>query len=55
MEYVGERAKLYELNKVVKMWERKVEIAKVTWLNAIKTLGLVVGSMDKVIHCIKFV
>ena len=29
MDYVEERAKLYELNKVVKMWERKVEIAKV--------------------------
>ncbi|KXJ27320.1 coiled-coil domain-containing protein 113 [Exaiptasia diaphana] len=28
MEYVEERAKLYELNKVVKMWERKVEIAR---------------------------
>ncbi|EDO35964.1 predicted protein [Nematostella vectensis] len=28
MDYVGERAKLYELNKVVRMWERKVEIAE---------------------------
>lgn len=29
MDYVEERAKLYELNKVVKMWQRKVEIAEV--------------------------
>lgn len=29
MEYVSERASLYELNKKVKAWERKVEIAEV--------------------------
>ncbi|XP_046843350.1 coiled-coil domain-containing protein 113-like isoform X2 [Xenia sp. Carnegie-2017] len=28
LEYVRERASLYELNKTVKMWERKVEIAE---------------------------
>ena len=30
MEYVSERASLYELNKKVKAWERKVEIAEVS-------------------------
>ena len=29
MEYVGEKADLYELQKKVKSWERKVEIAEV--------------------------
>ena len=29
MEYVKERANLYELSKTVKAWERKVEIAEV--------------------------
>ena len=29
MEYVNERASLYELTKTVKAWERKVEIAEV--------------------------
>lgn len=29
MEYVSERASLYELTKTVKAWERKVEIAEV--------------------------
>ncbi|KAJ7375686.1 hypothetical protein OS493_039595 [Desmophyllum pertusum] len=27
LDYVTERADLYELNKTVRMWERKVEIA----------------------------
>ena len=30
MDYVKERASLYELNKTVRMWERKVEIAEVS-------------------------
>ena len=30
MEYVKERASLYELTKTVKAWERKVDIAEVT-------------------------
>ena len=29
MEYVQERASLYELTKAVKAWERKVEISEV--------------------------
>lgn len=29
MEYVTEKADLYELNKKVKSWERKVDIAEV--------------------------
>ena len=29
MEYVSEKADLYELQKKVKSWERKVEIAEV--------------------------
>jgi hypothetical protein len=29
LDYVKERASLYELNKTVRMWERKVEIAEV--------------------------
>ena len=29
MEYVQERASLYELTKAVKSWERKVEISEV--------------------------
>ena len=29
MEYVGEKASLYELGKTVRAWERKVEIAEV--------------------------
>lgn len=29
MEYVGEKADLYELKKKVRSWERKVEIAEV--------------------------
>ena len=29
MEYVTEKAGLYELNKKVKSWERKVDIAEV--------------------------
>ena len=32
MEYVKERASLYELTKTVKAWERKVEIAEVSEL-----------------------
>ena len=31
MEYVGENAELYELQKKVRSWERKVEIAEVLW------------------------
>ena len=30
MEYVQERASLYELTKAVKAWERKVEISEVS-------------------------
>ena len=30
MEYVSEKADLYELQKKVKSWERKVEIAEVS-------------------------
>lgn len=30
MEYVTEKADLYELNKKVKSWERKVDIAEVS-------------------------
>ena len=30
MEYVQEKADLYEIQKKVKSWERKVEIAEVT-------------------------
>jgi len=29
MEYVGEKASLHELTKIVRAWERKVEIAEV--------------------------
>ena len=29
MEYVSEKADLYELNKKVRSWERKVDIAEV--------------------------
>ena len=29
MEYVSEKAELYELHKKVKSWERKVDIAEV--------------------------
>ena len=32
MEYVSEKADLYELQKKVKSWERKVEIADVSLL-----------------------
>ena len=35
MEYVKERASLYELTKTVKAWERKVEIAEVTLASTI--------------------
>ena len=31
MEYVKERASLYELTKAVRAWERKVEIAEVSF------------------------
>lgn len=33
MEYVTEKADLYELNKKVKSWERKVDIAEVNNAN----------------------
>lgn len=33
MEYVTEKADLYELQKKVKSWERKVEIAEVKCLS----------------------
>lgn len=34
MEYVSEKADLYELQKKVKSWERKVEIADVSFSNS---------------------
>ena len=40
MEYVNERASLYELTKTVKAWERKVEIAEVGL--AIGVSGLII-------------
>lgn len=38
MEYVGEKADLYELQKKVKSWERKVEIAEVSMTYSNKDL-----------------
>ncbi|XP_031565323.1 coiled-coil domain-containing protein 113-like [Actinia tenebrosa] len=47
MDYVGERAKLYELNKVVKMWQRKVEIAEMALQTNKKTWHkLLVSAQD---------
>lgn len=35
MEYVNEKADLYEIQKKVKSWERKVEIADVSHIHVI--------------------
>ncbi len=40
MEYVGEKADLYELQKKVKSWERKVEIAEVSILKVRQILNI---------------
>lgn len=40
MEYVTEKADLYELNKKVKSWERKVDIAEVQHALCVSALHL---------------
>ena len=45
MEYVNERASLYELTKTVKAWERKVEISEV---------GLAIGVSGLIIMILRF-
>ena len=39
LDYVKERASLYELNKTVRMWERKVEIAEVKFDTSLSLCG----------------
>ena len=48
LDYVKERASLYELNKTVRMWERKVEIAEVKFDTSLSLITVLSRAHEEV-------
>ena len=49
MDYVSERACLYELSRTLRAWERKVDISEVSWdyINGIKMLHIMLSIYNR--------